>query len=162
MSNSFFAFTVTFVGGVLIALLSNWAESKYKPTTMDESSSEIQPYSRKRSVVAGALAVFIAWMAILWFVFGLLFVKVTGLEPNEDVIAYYPFGVCVAGVLFYVVYGFLLRCDYCKRRVLVQESEYQQRYAKRHRYFSAWGFVVVDILFKKQFQCMSCGKKYTV
>lgn len=161
MNSTFVAFITLFAAGVVVSIFSKWAEVKYQLTALDKSSSRRSQYSRKVSALIGALAVFIAWMSLLWFFSGLLIVNITDIQPNNDVIVFYPLAILMVGAPMYLYYGLSLKCDCCERRILMQDSE-QQKYAIKGKIYRGWAFVVIQILFKKMFQCMSCGKKYTV
>lgn len=159
MNSSITAFLVILLGGVLAALIVKWANSKYTHPEVDSSCDEDADYSRNKEIFIGAISVFLAWMSTLWIMAWIFIYNLINVKLSDQIIFFYPLGVLIFGTIIYLYYGVILKCDRCNRRLITQDSE-NQKYIKKHWLFTGWAQVVIDILFKKKFQCMSCGKKY--
>jgi hypothetical protein len=161
MSNALIAFFVSLVGSVIAGFIAGWYENKYKPVKLDHSNDGVLIYSSRLGVTFCSVTVFIAWAIITSLLIFIVGGELFSIEILSRNLFFILLALLFSFTLVFFGYGYLLRCDRCERHILLQESEHQ-KYAKPKWGLTGWALVVINVLFRKKFQCMSCGQRYTL
>jgi len=160
MSDTLFAFFVSLVGGIFASYLTVWLEKMYQPVNSDYSKNGVLIYSHRFGVSFCSAAVFVAWLTIILLL--VLIVASDFLSLHQTIIKNLFIvlsSIMLTCSLIFFGYGYFLKCDNCVKHILLQESE-TQKFAKTKWGLYGWALVVLNVLFTRKFQCMSCGQKY--
>lgn len=144
------------ISAALVALIGKLATNEAKPST------EIQPeiYSAPRTIIVASSFAVAAWAIMLACCLAIA-LFVTGIYSDDKLIAV-MLGTLICTCLLFIITVTLLKCSHCERRIFVQWKQEPPPYSIKFKGMCGWSSIVLQVLCRREFQCMHCGKKYKI
>ena len=95
-------------------------------------------------------AIFLISLVLLIFGIGQVFFGLLALIPMLF------FGI------IHLILSFKLRCPACAKMITFQGFSQPHPNTRNRKYLNAWSTIVLDVLTKRNFVCLHCGKAYEV
>ena len=151
-------FLLAFLGSVFAGLMVALIDAKFrKPETTFEHAT-ILPFHGPVLLRVSAFVVAAAWAALLCLVVSMIlgvFLKIHFFE----VAFVWSAGATVGLAFVYTPLAFSLRCQSCRRHLLVQWST-EPPFAEKQHGLDGWSAIILRVLMRKNFRCMYCGQCY--
>lgn len=120
---------------------------------------EMEAYPKPQLLIINSWIVWITLFFFASFLISLILVVFGIGEAYFGLLAFIPLLIFS---LLHVGLSFKLRCPACTKMVTVQGFTPLHENARKRKYLNAWSTVVLDILMKRNFVCMHCGRLYGV
>lgn len=143
------------INAVIIALINKFAPKNAVPAQY--ACKEIFP--KPKTIILASILATTAWLLLLALWISLIFV-IIGIYNDRVVTTVFCTLIFVS--LSYATTSLLLKCSHCGRRIFLQWKTEPPPYSIKYKGMTGWSSIVLQVLFKREFQCMHCGKIYGV
>jgi hypothetical protein len=106
--------------------------------------------------------VLVGWISILICLGTLVAGYITHNDDQLRALAFCSIVVLILSALVYLALAVYLKCPSCSRRFLIQTYEPRSDKARTKWKMDYWAYVVIDVLFRRTFVCMYCGRESLV
>ena len=142
---------------VILSVLVVALITKLAPRDPAPSCSLEEQYGHGFIITAASTLLVSAWFALLAIVV-LAVLNMLEIYSNDGPITYAIISMLLLAFL-YLIHALFIKCTECNRRIFVQWNIAPKFSIS---YFGLEGFasIALQVLFKRKFICMHCGKKY--
>jgi hypothetical protein len=119
----------------------------------------MEAYPKPKLLIINSWIVVITWFFGAIFLISVLFVVFGIGQAFFGLLAFIPLFVFA---LLHIALSFKLRCPACNKMITAQGFAPSHANARRRKYLNAWSTVVLDVLMKRNFVCIHCGRLYEV
>lgn len=151
-------FLLAFLGSLFAGLIIAIIDAKFrKPETTFEIAT-IRPFNHPTLLRVSAFVVAAAWVALFCLVVS-MFMGIALRVALFEKAFLWAAGATLALALIYTPLAFTLRCQSCHRHLLVQWTT-EPPFAEKQHGLYGWSAIILRVLMRKNFRCMSCGQRY--
>lgn len=151
-------FIISFLGSFFAGLIVALVDARFRHPGKNYANASTQPHPYRTLLRISAFVVAGAWTGILAF-FLFFVLRLTGVySPTTGlVVSLFVFFLLA---LAYMPLAFSIRCQSCRKHILVQWNT-EPRYAQKSYGMDGWASIIVRILKREPFRCMYCGQSYS-